>query len=105
MIKSSITHTTGRDWWLERVTDKGEQVYPERIRVGELDSPRVYVPERTCHMERLPHDPDYYVTVHAGGVDMDFDYARCSECGAHVADSPTLHYCPCCGAEVTDDAS
>ena len=50
MDKSAITMTTGCDWWLERVTMDGEQRYPERIRVGSLENPRVYVPERTCRM-------------------------------------------------------
>ena len=51
MDKSAITMTTDDDWWLERITMDGEQRYPERIRVGSLERPRVYVPERTCRME------------------------------------------------------
>ena len=64
MDKSAITMTADDDWWLERVTMDGEQRYPERIRVGSLENPRVYVPERTCR------DTDY-----------DTESITCSECG------------------------
>lgn len=51
MDKSAITMTADDDWWLERVTIDGEQRYPKRIRVGSFESPRLYVPERTCKNE------------------------------------------------------
>ena len=100
MDKSAITMTADDDWWLERVTMGGEQRYPERIRVGSLERPRVYVPERTCRNASL--DP------------LDF---KCSECGAEdYVDGGTIvwvdggpqdaSYCPHCGArivEVSDD--
>ena len=50
MDKSAITMTNGDDWWLERVTTEGRERYPERIRVGSLGKPRVYVPERMCRV-------------------------------------------------------
>lgn len=44
MDKSSITWTKGADWWLSRTTMGGKERYPKQIRVGDLDSPRVYYP-------------------------------------------------------------
>lgn len=82
MDKSSITMTADDDWWLERVTMDGEQRYPERIRVGSLDAPRVYVPERTCH---------YVGDQISGG---------CSECRGWL--DPACTYCPSCGARVVE---
>ena len=50
MIKSSITYTKGKDWWLSRRDEDGREHYPDQIRVGSLEDPRVFVPERTCAM-------------------------------------------------------
>ena len=90
MDKSAITMTADDDWWLERITIGGKQRYPERIRVGSLDRPRVYVPERTCR--------------DTGARKV---YFVCSECGeAYRKDSMRLwhhkpwSYCPNCGARV-----
>ena len=44
MDKSSITCTSGSDWWLSRTTMGGKERYPKQIRVGDLDRPRVYYP-------------------------------------------------------------
>ena len=99
MDKSAITMTTGCDWWLERVTMDGEQRYPERIRVGSLESPRVYVPERTCR-----------------DTDCDTGSITCSECGeitrntlfwAEVDGGWTVkghrpRFCSNCGARVVE---
>lgn len=103
MDKSAITMTTGCDWWLERVTMDGEQRYPERIRVGSLERPRVYVPERTCQFV-YDEKPDEYM---------------CSACGKQVSGSnPAAEYqvsdkavlerfnfCPHCGARVIEEES
>ena len=100
MDKSCITMTTGCDWWLERIAMDGEQRYPERIRVGSLDRPRVYVPERTCR------DTDY-----------DTGSITCSECGeitrntlfwAEVDGGWTVkghrpRFCSNCGARVVKE--
>ena len=84
MDKSAITMTADDDWWLERVTMEGEQRYPERIRVGSLEKPRVYVPERTC---RYVYDESM-----CGWV--------CSECGGLEPIGDNVRYCPDCGARV-----
>ena len=83
MDKSAITMTVGDDWWLERITMDGEQRYPERIRVGSLENPRVYVPERTCRI-----------------VEDEEGDSVCSECGAHYLCMLDASYCPDCGAKV-----
>lgn len=88
MDKSAITMTTDDDWWLERITIDGEQRYPERIRVGSLESPRVYVPERTC---RVVRDGEPSSTGVPRGL-------RCSECGGRL--SRFGSFCPTCGARV-----
>ena len=94
MDKSAITMTADDDWWLERVTMDGEQRYPERIRVGSLENPRVYVPERTCRI----------VSAKEAGRT---GYApACSSCGWQSAVWHQYSYCPNCGAKVVgcDDA-
>lgn len=95
MDKSAITMTADDDWWLERVTMDGEQRYPERICVGSLERPRVYVPERTCRIN-MP-----VVDWETGETDY-----RCSACGfsADPQDwAETYDYCPRCGAKVVDE--
>lgn len=89
MDKSAITMTADDDWWLERVTMGGGQRYPERIRVGSLENPRVYVPERTCH--KVPGRMKY-------GRRM----PKCSECGQSLGDG-RWSYCPSCGARVVSE--
>ena len=111
MDKSAITMTADDDWWLERITIDGEQRYPELIRVGSLENPRVYVPERTCHVatkERRFSQTQTLVTK------------SCSACGYAFGDEerrPILpgldetmaldpvhvpSYCPHCGARVVE---
>lgn len=98
MDKSAITMTVDDDWWLERVTMDGEQRYPKRIRVGSLENPRVYVPERTAAVEvshgahgPLPRFPGDAWTMHhvcsacGGAVDKGDGY--CRNCGARLADN------------------
>lgn len=85
MDKSAITMTADDDWWLERVTMDGEQRYPERIRVGSLENPRLYVPERTCRVVVTDENPY--------GLE-------CSECGQPDIDG--WNYCPNCGARVVE---
>lgn len=87
MDKSAITMTADDDWWLERVTMDGEQRYPERIRVGSLERPRVYVPERTCR----------YV------YDKEICAWRCSECGGLEPVGDHVCYCPDCGARIVEE--
>ena len=77
----------------------GEQRYPERIRVGSLDDPLVYVPERTCRVECYP--PGYEDNLH---------YEVCSECGTILTASrpgdrhaTRASYCPSCGARVVKE--
>lgn len=97
MDKSAITMTADDDWWLERVTMDGEQRYPERIRVGSLERPRVYVPERTCRIDMPVIDWETGET----------DY-RCSACGfsADPQDWAEIYdYCPHCGARVIEEES
>ena len=89
MDKSAITMTADDDWWLERVTMDGEQRYPERIRVGSLDEPRVYVPERTCR------------DVSASEAGRTGYEPACSSCGWQSAAWHQYSYCPNCGARVT----
>ena len=65
-----------------------------------------WVRERTCEM--IPNADETVCTVQhvfpgGGAVEMDFGYSRCSECGSHVADSPTLRFCPVCGARVIEE--
>ena len=86
MDKSAITMTADDDWWLERITMDGEQRYPERIRVGSLERPRVYVPERTCRM----------VPVVNGKV------WKCAGCGQVSLVEARGGYCPSCGARVVE---
>ena len=97
MDKSAITMTADDDWWLERVTMDGEQRYPERIRVGSLDRPRVYVPERTCQI---------VVSVDRNPASYGGRVHRCSSCGKAFPKQffsngwTRLNYCPTCGARV-----
>ena len=93
MDKSAITMTADDDWWLERVTMDGEQRYPVRIRVGSLDAPRVYVPERTCRVVRSG-EPS------ATGVPRE---RRCSGCGGMLTRFGA--YCPSCGARIIKEDS
>lgn len=44
MDKSSITWTMESGWWLSRMMMSGKDLYPEQIRVGDFDRPRVYYP-------------------------------------------------------------
>ena len=99
MDKSAITMTADDDWWLERITMDGEQRYPKRIRVGSLESPRLYVPERTCRIECYP--PGYEDNLH---------YEVCSECGTILTASrpgdrraERARYFPRCGARVVEE--
>lgn len=86
MTESNITMTAGTDWWLRRTNSSGRMRYPDRIRVGSADDPRVYVPERTCRVvENEDGDPS------------------CSECGAHYLCMLDASYCPDCGARVLDE--
>ena len=93
MDKSAITMTADDDWWLKRVTMDGEQRYPERIRVGSLERPRVYVPERTC---RPTHTRKKW---------------ECDVCGCVIRPGfmPEFHgvgvlrYCPNCGARIIEE--
>ena len=87
MDKSAITMTADDDWWLERITMDGEQRYPERISVGSLENPRVYVPERTCRID----------------FDEEVGCWRCSECGWELAPNEE-QFCPMCGAKVVENA-
>ena len=91
MDKSAITMTADDDWWLERITMDGEQRYPERIRVGSLENPRVYVPERTCHVVRLGKPSQT-------GVPSE---RRCSECGGGL--TRFGGYCSHCGARIVEE--
>ena len=91
MDKSCITMTDCGDWWLERVTMDGEQRYPERIRVGSLENPRVYVPERTCRAVMPPSEP---------GVE---EIHVCSGCGRQLLLEDDDEYCPRCGARIEDE--
>lgn len=112
MDKSAITMTADDDWWLERIMMDGEQRYPERIRVGSLEDPRVYVPERTCgypvvtdeeevaERERLSREGRIFST-------QDVPLCRrCTACGKQF--TPMTHrpkwlrYCPYCGARIID---
>lgn len=91
MDKSAITMTADDDWWLERITMDGEHRYPERIRVGSLENPRVYVPERTCHNLGGEEGTNY----------ENYDFG-CSACG-YGCDLPEPDYCPGCGARVVEE--
>lgn len=43
----SVTFTKGnKEWWLLRTTRGGNYRYPKRIRVGDLERGRIYIPER-----------------------------------------------------------
>ena len=93
MGASSITYTKGNDWWLSRCSASGRERYPYRIRVGKLEKPRVYVPERTCRM----------------GGPIDGEY-RCIECGhlnreTYKSDKGWYkpRYCAHCGAKVVSE--
>lgn len=90
----TVTFMRGKEWWLlKRGHGKTRRLhYPNRILVGELDKPRVYLPERTCRNDN----------------DNDNDPSRftCSECGwedwdTYTADS-AFSYCPNCGAKVVE---
>lgn len=104
MDRTVITMTADDDWWLERVTMDGEQRYPERIRVGSLENPRVYVSERTCLC-----DGGSGLGVYVGPYDEEtgaYDLPATIEahhltCG-HTAytEGEIPNYCPNCGARV-----
>ena len=63
--------------------------WPEHVEVdhddGRGDGPRRYVPERTCHVERVS------TPYHAGPP-------RCSACMMPL--EPLVNYCPYCGARL-----
>lgn len=82
MGAASITQTDGRDWWLQRTDPSGKQRYPERIRVGTLDAPRVYVLERTCKM--VDNGSELCCSVCDWRHDYDDEPVYCSGCGAKV---------------------
>ena len=105
MDKSAITMTADDDWWLERVTMDGEQRYPERIRVGSLERPRVYVPERTCRMEAFllgEFFTGHRLTTSTDMSDDEMDalleklredtIIRCSACHFSVPDGANVSY-------------
>lgn len=98
MSAVDVTQTVGRDWWIQRTGPSGKQRYPQRIRVGKLDAPRVYVPVRTCRNDAQPY----------GDADGAFS---CSSCGYRLESYGRSYmneaglitdfcYCPYCGAEV-----
>ena len=97
MGAASITQTDGRDWWLQRTDPSGRQRYPERIRVGTLDAPRVYVPERTCGEWR--GDPRHDAIGHAAAHED--DELWCEHCDIELDES--WLYCPNCGARVVSE--
>ena len=91
MDKSSVTMTADDDWWLERVTMEGEQRYPKRIRVGSLEDPRVYVPERTAEV-------DLTEVIYKA---RDVKCWECSSCGRSFESLfGDYEYCPRCGARL-----
>ena len=112
MDKSCITMTGDGDWWLERITMEGEQRYPEHIRVGSLEDPRVYVPERTCGYPIVTDEEEMAERDRAareGRVFSTQDVPLCRKCTAcgkqftPMAHRPEwLRYCPYCGARITD---
>ena len=71
-------------------------VCPERIRVGSLERPRVYVPERTCRME--------YNEEWSGDELYPTECYNCSECHYMTSDGMP-NYCPNCGAKVVEEES
>ena len=105
MDKSAITMTADDDWWLERITMDGEQRYPERIRVGSLERPRVYVPERTCRMEAFLLGEFFTGNKYVTGTDMsDEEFVallkeleedtiiRCSSCHFSIPSGTDVRY-------------
>lgn len=96
-----VTQTVGRDWWIQRTGPSGRQRYPERIRVGRFEAPRVYVPKRTCRNESEPY----------GDADGVFSCSLCGyrleSCGKSYQNEIRLitdfKYCPYCGARVVDE--
>lgn len=81
----SITQTSGSDWLVQSTDIFGRHRYPKRIRVGSLDAPTVYVPERTCR-DTSP---------------MSYKFT-CSECHSsyRFGSEHKVWYCPYCGAKV-----
>jgi hypothetical protein len=96
MDKSAITMTADDDWWLERITMDGEQRYSERIRVGSLERPRVYVPERTCRMLEVD-DGDFECTW-CGALLSSDRFGFVNDDGMY--DTGRMSYCPNCGARI-----
>lgn len=100
MGKLNVTRTEGREWWLERISDKGRQRYPRVIRVGEHGKEQVYLPSRKCRNTASPYG------------DSEGSFA-CSSCGYTLKDAGKSYlngihlisdfkYCPYCGAEIED---
>lgn len=83
---STITSLEGKDWWIQVKSKDGKQKYPDQIRVGSLDNPRIYVQERTCHVVWNEMD----------------DTWECDWCGSAVG-FKGVSYCESCGAKVVDD--
>lgn len=84
MGASSITFTKGS--------------YPERIRVSELDSTRVYFYERTC---RDVSGPEFFKCSACGhGIEVEYDDSRLYD-GDDMAED--FKYCPYCGAKVVGE--
>lgn len=95
MIKSSITYTKGNDWWLSRRDEDGRENYPDQIRVGSLEDPRVFVPERTCHI-KLSKTSVWHCDVCGQTID-----GNCfADNGGRLTE---YRYCPSCGARVVDE--
>lgn len=42
--RKTTAHLNGCEWWLSKTGKDGSQCYPERIRVGGRDNPRMYYP-------------------------------------------------------------
>lgn len=89
MDKSQITLTRGSEWWIERLTTSNRERYPKIIKVGKLENPRIYLPERTCR--KIPGRMKYGTRL-----------PKCSECGQSLGDK-RWKFCPNCGGKIINE--
>ena len=58
--RNTTAFLNGHEWWLSKTSKDGSQRYPERIRVGGRDNPRMYYPVDRDALLALAGDLETY---------------------------------------------
>lgn len=70
--RNTTMHLNGYEWWVSKTSKDGSQLYPESIRVGGRDNPRMYYPVDRDALLKLADEMDYGYKV----PDVAHDYAK-----------------------------